>query len=528
MVLFLNQGKRITRRHVFLTLVIWLGVALAEFFGVWLRLGWGQPWAEGWAETVRYLGANWPGLLGTLAIYTVVFYAAGMYEPPSHRKNLTFDPLPLVSVGIASMLTVLAFYAKPSAAVGRGVWAISTVLALAFTLWFRRFFLFMAKHGRFQKRAVVLWDGRRSLTELQVLLERAAVPVYHVLGYVYAGGDDREAEVGAAPALGRFEDLPELVARLDLDALLLALSPAWDSSKMRALRQFRYEGIALHDYVSLSESLVHAIPVSHINDQWLMAVAMNSEAPRIRRAKRALDVLVSLVGLVPGIPLMALAGLLVKLTSKGPMLYAQTRLGLGGKPYTLYKLRTMCQDAEAHGAVWAASRDPRVTPVGHWLRKWRIDEIPQLFNILKGEMSLVGPRPERPEFTQQLAKVVPFYEERLLVQPGLTGWAQVCFPYAASIEAAARKLEYDLYYIKNMNLLLDISILLRTFKTILVGLVHEEDEGAEPGLPEEAGAAGDESGTEAGGGRNGVRPSPKGDNGEAKDLEKEPIREEPR
>lgn len=477
MVLFLNQGKRITRRHVFLTLVIWLGVALAEFLAVWLRFGWGEHWGAGWwPETVRYLASNWLGLTGTLAIYSVVFYAAGMYDPPSHRKNLTFDPLPVVSVAIAALLTVLAFYAKPSAAVGRGVWAISTGLALVLSMAFRRFFLFMAKHGRFQKRAVVLWDGRRSLTELQVLLERASVPVYHILGYVYAGDDEGESACGAEPSLGRFGDLPELVARLDLDALLLAISPEWSSAKMRALRQFRYEGIALHDYVSLSESLVHAIPVSHINDAWLMAVAMNSAVPRVRRAKRALDVLVSLAGLGPGLPVMALAGVLIKLTSKGPVFYAQTRLGRGGRPYTLYKLRTMRQDAESHGAVWAASRDPRVTAVGYWLRKWRIDEIPQLFNILKGEMSLVGPRPERPEFTKQLAKVVPFYEERLLVQPGLTGWAQVCSPYAASIEASARKLEYDLYYIKNMNLLLDVSILLRTFKTILVGLVHEEDE----------------------------------------------------
>jgi len=483
--LFLRQGKRITRRHVFLTLVIWMGVALAEFLAVWLRLGWGQPWTLGWTDAMAYIEGNWPGLVGTLAIYTVVFYAAGMYEPPSHRKNLTFDPLPVVSVGIASLLTVLAFYAKPSAAVGRGVWAISTGLALLLSLEFRRFFLLMAKHGRFRKRAIVLWDGRRSLTELQVLLDRAPVPVYHVLGYVYAGDDAGEAACGAEPSLGRFDDLPELTARLDLDAILLAVSPAWDAAKFRTLRQFRYAGIALHDYVSLSESLVHAIPVSHINDAWLMAAAMNSAVPRVRRAKRAMDVLVSLLGLVPGLPLMALAGVLIKLTSKGPVFYAQTRLGLGGRPYTLYKLRTMRQDAESHGAVWAASRDPRVTAVGYWLRKWRIDEIPQLLNILKGEMSLVGPRPERPEFTEQLARVVPFYTERLLVQPGLTGWAQVCCPYAASVEASARKLEYDLYYIKNMDLLLDVSILLRTFKTILVGLVHEEDDVPEPasGIP---------------------------------------------
>ena len=416
-------------------------------------------------------------MVGTLAIYTVVFYSAGMYEPPAHRKNLSFDPVPPVAVGVAALLTVLVFYARPAAAVGRGVWGISTVLALAFSLGFRRFFLFLVKRGRFRKRALVLWDGRRSLTEMQTLLERAAVPVYHVLGYVYGGDDPLEGTTGDQPALGTLDDLPRLVESMDLDAVLLALSPAWNYKKMVSLRQLRYGGVALYDYVALSETLVHAIPLTHINEQWLMAVALNSSVPQVRHLKRAMDVVLSLVGLVPGLPLMALAGLLVKLTSKGPMLYKQERVGLGGKTYTLYKLRTMREDAEKDGAVWAQKSDPRVTPVGYWLRKWRLDEIPQLFNVLKGEMSLVGPRPERPQFTKDLAEVIPFYTERLLVQPGVTGWAQVCFPYAASVEAASRKLEYDLYYIKNMDLLLDVSILLRTFKTILAGLVHEEDAG---------------------------------------------------
>ena len=201
---------------------------------------------------------------------------------------------------------------------------------------------------------------------------------------------------------------------------------------------------------------------------------MNCEVLPIRRTKRILDVTAALLGLIPGIPLLLLAGILVKLTSRGPMIYRQTRVGLGGRPYTLYKLRTMRTDAEASGAVWSASADSRVTPVGYFLRKWRIDEIPQLFNVLKGEMSLVGPRPERPEFTALLEKAIPFYNERTLVPPGLTGWAQIWFPYASSVEAAARKLQFDLYYVKNLSVLLDITILLRTFKTILVGLRHED------------------------------------------------------
>jgi lipopolysaccharide/colanic/teichoic acid biosynthesis glycosyltransferase len=152
-------------------------------------------------------------------------------------------------------------------------------------------------------------------------------------------------------------------------------------------------------------------------------------------------------------------------------------MGLDGTVYTLFKFRTMRQDAESgSGAVWSQRYDSRVTRVGRLLRKWRIDEIPQLINVLRGEMSLVGPRPERPEFVETLAKAIPFYKERLLVPPGITGWAQVKYPYAASVDAARRKLQYDLYYIKHMSFFLDVLILLRTFKTIIVGLRHSEEE----------------------------------------------------
>ena len=241
------------------------------------------------------------------------------------------------------------------------------------------------------------------------------------------------------------------------------------------LRPLRYSGIEIMDYVSLSEELAQEIPLAHINDEWLMTVALNSSVLQIRKVKRVVDFTVSLIGLIPGIPLILLSGLLIKLTSPGPVIYRQARVGLAGEPYILYKLRTMRTDAEAQGAVWAGKKDARVTRVGYYLRKWRLDELPQLFNILKGEMSLVGPRPERPEFTEKLATFIPFYNERHLVQPGLTGWAQIRYPYAASFEAAARKLQFDLYYIKNMSFLLDGAIMLRTFKTILVGLRHEDD-----------------------------------------------------
>jgi lipopolysaccharide/colanic/teichoic acid biosynthesis glycosyltransferase len=194
----------------------------------------------------------------------------------------------------------------------------------------------------------------------------------------------------------------------------------------------------------------------------------------IRKVKRLFDIVVSAVGLVLSVPVLLLSIALVKLTSRGPAFFRQVRSGRFGKPFAMIKLRSMCVDAEKNGAQWAqggvnGSRDPRVTVVGGIMRRFRIDEIPQLWNVLKGEMSFVGPRPERPEMIANLAKDVPYYEERMMVQPGITGWAQVNYPYGASVLDARRKLEYDLYYLKNMGLFLDVFILLDTVRTVLFG-----------------------------------------------------------
>jgi exopolysaccharide biosynthesis polyprenyl glycosylphosphotransferase len=275
--------------------------------------------------------------------------------------------------------------------------------------------------------------------------------------------------------LGTLETLTERIGEYGASSLLLSVSSIRSHEILPQLRPLRYTGIELMDYVALSEEIAQEIPLAYINDEWLMTATLNSSILQVRKIKRAMDVLVSSIGLLLGVPIMLLAGALIKMGSPGPMFYKQTRVGMGGKPYTLFKLRTMRADAESNGAVWAQKKDPRVTGIGYYLRKWRIDEIPQLFNIIKGEMSLVGPRPERPEFTEKLAAHIPFYDERHLVPPGLTGWAQVRFPYAASFDAAARKLQFDLYYIKNMSFLFDVAILFKTIKTILKGLRHEDE-----------------------------------------------------
>jgi exopolysaccharide biosynthesis polyprenyl glycosylphosphotransferase len=184
-------------------------------------------------------------------------------------------------------------------------------------------------------------------------------------------------------------------------------------------------------------------------------------------ARRMADIVLGLALLVFTLPLMVLMAVLIRIDSPGPALYRQERVGLYGRPFTLLKFRSMRTDAEARGPVWAAQRDPRVTRVGQFIRLTRIDELPQLLNVLRGEMSFIGPRPERPHFVEQLERVLPFYRDRALVKPGLTGWAQVNYPYGASVEDARAKLSYDLYYVKHRSLLLDLMILIATVRVVL-------------------------------------------------------------
>ena len=223
------------------------------------------------------------------------------------------------------------------------------------------------------------------------------------------------------------------------------------------------------DIRSFYEHVVQRLPISQINDEWLLQTegfSLNTRGS-LRRLKRAFDVLISLVLLVPAAPIMALTALLIRLESPGPVIYRQDRVGLHEREFTVYKFRSMRADAEKNGAVWASANDSRVTRVGKFIRKVRIDELPQIWNILKGDMSFIGPRPERMAFVTQLKEHIPYYSLRHTVKPGLMGWAQVCYPYGASEEDSRRKLEYDLYYVKNMSILLDIHIIFKTMGVVL-------------------------------------------------------------
>jgi exopolysaccharide biosynthesis polyprenyl glycosylphosphotransferase len=240
------------------------------------------------------------------------------------------------------------------------------------------------------------------------------------------------------------------------------------------LRRWRFQGIEIVALADVCEMVCQAVPLWLVTESWLFRASRQSGLLYIKKLKRLFDVVVAVFFMVMLTPILLVGMLLVKLCSPGPVFFRQKRLGRLGKEFWILKLRTMHLDAEKDGPQWSSANDARVFAVGKWLRRFRVDEIPQLINIFKGEMSFVGPRPERPEFVERLKDVIPYYEERMSVQPGLTGWAQVRFPYGATEEDAWRKHELDLYYLKHMSLLLDFFILLETVRTVLIGGVKRQ------------------------------------------------------
>ena len=434
-------------------------------------------WRLGFSDAVVFcFGQHMFAMFGSTVIFGLVFYAGGMYE----RKALTHKDgsyfLPLITVAIALVITIVVFYARYHLGIGRGVLSLAGVFIFIGTWAMRYAYRTAVGHGMLSKKALVVGEGAE-LEDVITLVNRTEDPGIKLNGCVTLKRLPSGSFISGVPVVGTVGELKECAAAFETETIIVATSLAHEPVLLRLLRPLRWGGIEVLDFVGLHEILAQEIPINHINDEWLLNAAMNNSVIHIRQIKRIMDVTIALTGLLVCAPICLLAALAVKLDSPGPVFFRQRRSGRDGRVYTLIKFRTMREDAEAKsGAVWAGKRDSRVTRIGNYFRKWRVDEIPQLVNVLRGEMSLVGPRPERPEFVETLDNAIPFYKERLLVPPGITGWAQVKYPYAASIEAARRKLQYDLYYIKHMSFFLDCLILLRTFKTIIVGLTHSEEE----------------------------------------------------
>ncbi|MCA9886494.1 MAG: sugar transferase, partial [Anaerolineae bacterium] len=268
------------------------------------------------------------------------------------------------------------------------------------------------------------------------------------------------------------KDLPVLVTEYQADELVLASDLSYEPEVAQLVVDQYIHGIHFVNLSNLFERLAGRIPVEHIGKDWFSVLPNDDNSQYMRlyytSLKRLFDVIFAIVGFILTLPVMAITTIIIKLDSRGPVIYTQERVGLYGKTFRIYKFRTMVTDAEAKtGAVFAQKNDSRVTRIGRFLRKSRIDELPQFINILRGDMSFIGPRPERPVHVERLAQKIPFYNTRLVVRPGLSGWAQICYDYGSDDEDARKKLEYDLYYIRYASLALDLTIVFRTFYKVI-------------------------------------------------------------
>jgi sugar transferase (PEP-CTERM system associated) len=412
------------------------------------------------------------GLLKALVIVAscqFCLYYADLYDLRIVADRRELFVRTLQALGATSLIVAVFYYWFPALILGRGVFVIAACLVVLITIGWRMAFEWATKLARPHERLLLVGTNAAAVRLARELHERRAELGVAIVGFV----DTDPARVGEPLVnpgiIGSIDDIPSLVKTLAVDRVVVSLSDARGKLSMDKLLDMRMSGVSFAQLPSVYEEYTGKIAVDNLRPSWLIFSDGFAKVTAFGGPTRIVDLVGASLLLVLTLPVMALAAFAIKLTSPGPVFYSQQRVGLNGAVFTIYKFRSMRVDAEAGtGAVWATrGRDPRVTKVGALLRRSRADELPQLWNVFVGDMSLVGPRPERPEFVQNLTRQILYYGQRHVVRPGLTGWAQVRYAYGASVEDAMEKLQYDLYYIKNRSIAFDLFIIFETLKTIV-------------------------------------------------------------
>ena len=397
----------------------------------------------------------------------VCFYYNDLYDLTVVHSSRELLIRLLQAAGAASILIALLYLVIPSLAIGHGIFVSSLAIFLLAIVAWRLLFNRLAYASQLDERLLIVGTGPTARM-LARQIQRQHDFGYRVVGFI----EDHPGAHGILnPGLvGTAAQIPAIVRDFDVDRIIVCLTDRRGRLPIGELLQAKLSGVHVEDATMVYERLTGKILIDDLKPSWLI-FSSGFVLSRVKRfTKRTFDVAVAGTGFVLAAPLTLLTALAVYLESNGPILYSQERVGQNGKTFTLYKFRSMQVDAESAGApLWARDNDERVTRVGRVIRKTRLDEIPQLWNVLRGDMSFVGPRPERPFFVEQLAAEIPFYNQRHAVKPGITGWAQIKYQYGSSVEDAMEKLRYDLYYIKHLSLAFDISIVFDTVKVILFG-----------------------------------------------------------
>jgi sugar transferase (PEP-CTERM system associated) len=427
-------------------LILGAVVASAHF-----RVG-GQPWPQVVADTL-------PKALVITSVCQLCLYYGDLYDDPQaggSAKELFIRTLQ--ALGITLLVLAALYTLFPALIVARGVLAPAATMAVTALIGWRLGFAWVARQVGPRERLLLVGTGSAAFALAREMHEHEENGV-EIIGFA-----------GSLPFLGTFDDIPALVRARSVDRVVVSLADARGKLPMDKLLEMKLDGVRFDYLASVYEEYTGKIAVENLRPSWLIFSAGFKKTNFLLSVKRATDILGGAVGLMLSAPIVAVLAAAIKLTSPGPVFYSQRRVGRDGRVFTVHKLRSMCNNAERDtGPVWTrAGGDARITPLGRFMRRTRLDELPQFWTIFAGHMSLVGPRPERPEFVQSLNQQIPFYGQRHVVKPGLTGWAQVRYTYGATVEDAIEKLQYDLFYIKNMTIALDVFIIFETFKTVIL------------------------------------------------------------
>jgi len=457
-------NQYISAKSLLLTIIESLMIALALICGARLRF-WDSP-----SEFEMYI--RFPGFflqsLMVVITFQVCFHYGDLYDWSSIRnRNQQLISLGQ-SLGAGCLVLGLLYYIFPNLLIGRGVLFISTVFIVGFVILTRLALDIAWKADALKQNVLILGSGELAVEVARELSRRDDLNI-RLVGLVQAAGENGHGALSGKPILGTAAKLSSIAKEHRVSRIIVAMEDRRGALPIRELVTLRVQGLLIEDAHSTIAALSGRVWLRTVQPSWFVFSGGFHRSQVTQSLKRTLDLVFGVLGLIVSLPLMLVIAILLRLDTKGPVIFRQTRVGKGGRAFEVLKFRSMCENAEQNGAQWAAENDSRVTRVGRFLRKYRLDELPQFLNIIRGHMSFVGPRPERPVFVKALGDEISYYDERHSVRPGLTGWAQVQYTYGSSLEDARRKLEYDLFYLKNMSILFDCGIILKTIRIVLTG-----------------------------------------------------------
>jgi sugar transferase (PEP-CTERM system associated) len=413
-----------------------------------------------WETVFRFLLAI---LICVVALYFNDLYDFGLMRTRNEILVRLFQ-----AFGVACLALALSYYIAPNLGFGRGIAALAAPLILTLTLGWRLLRLKQGHSLGASERILIMGTGPAGISIARVILARPELQL-KVVGFLDEKGENIGKSLVNPGIIGGVADLESVVDVEKINHVVISLLERRGRMPVRELLHLKFAGVRVEEAHSFYERMTGRITLEHLSPSWLILSDGFRKSAFLTWTKRATDVAISLVAFILCLPVFAGVAIAIWLESGSPILFRQERTGLRGRSFQMLKFRSMYNNAEEAGPQWAADGDHRITRVGAWIRKFRLDELPQTINVLRGEMSIIGPRPERPEFVSMLEEHIPYYGLRHSVRPGITGWAQVKYQYGASIEEAKTKLEYDLFYIKHLSIMLDLVVLFETAKVMLSG-----------------------------------------------------------